>query len=64
MERKHNELERTYIIDKDSVISALESGCRVYYVERGSQNVYEFTLDDPVKELAKAETLFAVKKEG
>ena len=38
--------DRVYPIDKEHTIMALEAGCRVYYVERGSQDVYEFTRDD------------------
>lgn len=55
-------MERTFIIDKDGVIGALGSGCRVYYIERGKQDVWEFTSEDPVKELEKAELIFAVKR--
>lgn len=56
------EVDRVYPIDKDHVILALESECRVYYVERGKQDVWEFTKDDPIKELDKAETIIAIKK--
>ena len=53
---------RVYPIDKEHTIMALEAGCRVYYVEQGSQDVYEFTRDDPLKELDLAEIIIAVKK--
>ena len=55
-------MDKVYIIDKEAVISALESDCRVYYVERGKQDVWEFTINDPIKELENAEVVFAVKK--
>lgn len=57
-------MERVFLIDKDGVIGALDSGCRVYYIERGKQDVWEFTSEDAVKELEKAEMIFAVKKVG
>ncbi len=55
-------MDRVYMMDKDHVIMALEEDCRVYYVERGMQDVWEFTKEDPIKDLDKAEMIFAIKK--
>lgn len=55
-------MDKVYPLDKDHVIMALESGCRVYYVEIGKQDVWEFTKEDPIKDLDKAEVILGVKK--
>ena len=55
-------MEKVYPLDKDHVIMALEADCRVYYVERGKQDIWEFTKEDPIKDLDKAEVILAVKK--
>lgn len=57
-------MDRCCFIQKGDVIAALEAGCRVYYTETGSTEVYEFTADDSIKDLKRAEQFIAVKKDS
>lgn len=55
-------MEKTTLIQKTDVIEALESGCRVYFTERNSTEVYEFTEKDSLTDLRNADFFIAVKK--
>ena len=55
-------MDRVYLIQKSNVVDALESGCRVYFTERNSTEVYEFTEKDSLTDLRNADYFIAVKK--
>ena len=54
-------MERVYPIQKADVVYCLETGCRVYYIEKGSTEIYEFTEQESLSELKNAEYFIAVK---
>ena len=55
-------MERVYFIPKTDVVYCLETGCRVYYTEKGKTDVFEFTESDSLLELKNADYILAVKK--
>ncbi len=55
-------MERLYPIQKADVVYCLETGCRVYYIEKNSTEVFEFTETDALSELKNADYILAVKK--
>ena len=54
-------MDRFFPIQKTDVVYCLETGCRVYYIEKNSTEVYEFTENDSLTELKATEYIFAVK---
>jgi hypothetical protein len=62
LHRKEGEkMDRCYFIQKEDIIGALAAGCRVYYTEKGSLEIYEFTNNDPLSDLKTAEQFIALK---
>ena len=55
-------MERVYFIPKTDVVFCLETGCRVYYTEKGSSEIFEFTEADSLESLKNADYFIAVKK--
>lgn len=55
-------MERVYLIQKTDVVYCLETGCRVYYTERGKMDIWEFTEADSLECLKNADCFIAVKK--
>lgn len=54
-------MDRVYFIQKTDVVYCLETGCRVYYTEKGSTEMYEFTEQESLSELKNADYIIAVK---
>lgn len=43
-------------------VDALKDEARVYYIEKDSTKVYEYTAESPVDELFKADEIFSVSQ--
>ena len=57
-------MSRIYFLDsaQEAVAALLDKRCRVYYIDKGKSEVYEYTSKDPLTDLSDAEKFIVVQE--